>query len=149
MRVTKASTNERVDALQIAKSLNEWFTKEGLENMQVDFEKHNVAVAKKNGSVIGFICYALEMPVTHLLWMGVIKNSQRGGVGNALLSWLENECRKNEVRAIHVETLPDEDSYEPYRQTRNFYYKSGFVRIAYKKAQRIGWDDQILLEKIL
>ena len=36
-----------------------------------------------------------------------------------------------------METLPEEDSYEPYKQTRKFYYDNGFVRIAYKKA-RLG-----------
>ena len=83
------------------------------------------------------------------MWMGVKKEFQRKGVGQKLLTWLEDEGRRFGFHSIEVETLPDEEAYEPYQRTRSFYYKNGFERILYKKARVKGWDDQIVLEKKL
>ena len=69
------------------------------------------------------------------------------GIGKKLLTWLKKESKKFKLQSINVETLPDEDNYKPYQQTRAFYYKNGFKRILYKKAKIKGWDDQIVLEK--
>ena len=84
-----------------------------------------------------------------LIWMGIRPEFQRKGIGTKLLLWLEDEARRLGMHSIEVETLPDEDDYEPYQQTRDFYYKNGFVRVYYKKAGVKGWDDQIVLEKKL
>jgi GNAT superfamily N-acetyltransferase len=81
--------------------------------------------------------------------MGVKEKYQRKGIGKALLEWLVKESKRIGLMAITVETLPDEDDYAPYKLTRNFYYKNGFERIAYEKARRKGWDDQIVMERKL
>ena len=59
------------------------------------------------------------------------------------------EAKRVKSKAIIAETLPEEEDYEPYQRTRNFYYKNGFKRVAYLKAIKRGWNDQILLEKKL
>jgi GNAT superfamily N-acetyltransferase len=106
-------------------------------------------VAKENGKVSGFLCYTSYSGKILLMWMGVKKEFQRKGVGQKLLSWLEDEGKRFSFHSIEVETLPDEEDYEPYKRTRSFYYKNGFERIFYKKAMIKGWDDQIVLEKKL
>lgn len=60
---------------------------------------------------------------------------------------LKKEGKKNGIKKIKVETLPEEYDHKPYELTRNFYYKNGFKRVEYKKARIKGWDDQIILEK--
>ena len=81
--------------------------------------------------------------------MGVDPQNFRKSVGTELLQWLIEEAKHLNLFAIEVETLPDEDPYEPYKQTRAFYYKHGFKRTLYKKASQVGWDDQIVLEKTI
>ncbi|MFA5134496.1 MAG: GNAT family N-acetyltransferase [Patescibacteria group bacterium] len=147
MQISNASKKDREQAMAAAKNLKDWFTDEGLKNMRIDFDLNNVAVAKENGIVVGFLCYTAYSGKMLLLWMGVQLPAQRKGVGQKLLQWLENEGRKLGCHSIEVETLPDEDDYEPYRRTRSFYYTNGFERIFYKKARVDGWDDHIVLEK--
>lgn len=79
--------------------------------------------------------------------MGVSVEKQRKGVGTELLNWLVREGKKRKLYFIEVETLPDDDEYEPYKITRAFYNKNGFEKILYRKARIEGWDDQIVLDK--
>ena len=129
--------------------MNEWFNKEGIKIIKTDFKLNNLVVATNNGQVSGFSCYTTYCGKMRLIWMGVKRNMQRKGIGKKLLTWLEKEAKKYGLHSIEVETLPDEDDYEPYKKTRAFYYKNGFKRILYIKARIKGWDDQIVLEKII
>ena len=149
MRITEATKKDKKETMKVAANLGEWFSEEGLKNMRVDFELNNLIVAKENGQVSGFLCYTSYSGKILLMWMGVKKEFQRKGVGQKLLTWLEDEGRRFGFHSIEVETLPDEEAYEPYQRTRSFYYKNGFERILYKKARVKGWDDQIVLEKKL
>ncbi len=149
MIIRKATLNDRKKALNIAKELKGWFNEEGIKNMAIDFNLNSLVVTVENKKVVGFLCYTSYCGKMLLMWMGVRKESRRKGVGEKLLKWLEKEAEKLKLYAVEVETLPDEDEYEPYKQTRAFYCKHGFKRIAYKKARIEGWDDQIILEKKL
>mgnify|MGYP000606078292 CR=1 FL=1 len=149
MLITKATKKEKEEAATVAASLADWFSDEGLKNMRIDFDLNNLIVAKENGRVVGFLCYSSYSGKMLLMWMGVLASVQRKGVGQRLLQWLEAEGRALGCYAIEVETLPDEDEYEPYQLTRSFYYKNGFERVFYKEARAKGWDDQIVLEKKL
>ena len=149
MNIRKATPNDRKEALKIAEELKEWFNEEGIKNMAIDFNLNNIIVAIENKNVAGFLCYTSYCGKMLLMWMGAGKDIQRRGIGEKLLKWLEKEAKKLKMHVIEVETLPDEDDYEPYKQTRAFYYKHGFKRVVYKKARIKGWDDQIVLEKRL
>ena len=151
MEMIRAKWGDRhiADALKIAQGLNEWFNKNGLKSIETDLFFNNVAVAVDGNETLGFVCYSSYDGVMQLIWMAVERNHQGMGIGTLLLKWVEDEARGHGLTLIQVETLPEEDSYEPYKLTRKFYYDNGFVRIAYKKARLEGWDDQIVLEKRL
>lgn len=149
MVICKAASINKNSALEIAKDLPEWFTKDALKNMKVDFEYNNLIVSKDKKQINGFLCYSTNSGKMVLIWMGVKRNLQRKGIGRSLLNWLENKANRLDLNSIEVETLPEEDDYAPYKQTREFYYKNGFKRIGYKKARIKGWDDQIVMEKKL
>ena len=151
MEMIRAKWGDRhiADALKIAQGLNEWFNKNGLKSIETDLFFNNVAVAVDGNETLGFVCYSSYDGVMQLIWMAVERNHQGMGIGTMLLKWVEDEARGHGLTLIQVETLPEEDSYEPYKLTRKFYYDNGFVRIAYKKARLEGWDDQIVLEKRL
>lgn len=147
MIIRKAKNKDKKSAILIAKNLKDWFDKEGIRNMKIDFNMNNLLVAVENKKVIGFLCYSSYCGKMLLMWMGVKKEFHRKGVGERLLKWLEKKAKKLNLYSIELETLPDEDNYKPYKLTRDFYYKHGFKRIYYKKARIKGWDDQIVLEK--
>ncbi len=149
MNIVKASKKDKQKALKIASSLKDWFTTDALKNMSLDFEMNNLVVAKEQNKVVGFLCYSSFSGKMLLMWLGVDPSWHGKGVGTNLLSWLEDEARRLGLYSIEVETLPDEIEYEPYEKTRNFYYKNGFKRVLYKKASIEGWDDQIILEKLI
>ena len=149
MEIVKATKKDQEEARRIATELKDWFNKEGLKNMKIDFELNNLVVAIENDKVKGFLCYSSYSGKMLLMWMGVERGAQRKGVGQQLLHWLEKEGQKFGFHSIEVETLPDEDDYEPYKQTRAFYYKNGFEPVLYKKARIEGWNNLIVLEKKL
>jgi len=149
MQITKATKKDKEESIKIVMKLKDWFSKEGIKNMKIDFNLNNLIVAKETGKVIGFLCYTSNSGKILLLWMGVKKEDQGKGVGQTLLKWLEKEGKKLGLYSIEVETLSDKDDYEPYQKTRSFYYKNGFEKILYKKHRVDGWDDQIVLEKKL
>jgi hypothetical protein len=147
MDIKKANTEEKEQAVEIAKTLKDWFNDEGIKNLKVDFEYNRVVVAKENGKVVGFMCYTTYCGKTLLIWLGARQDTK--GVGQSLLDWLVDESKKLGMYSIELETLPEEIEYEPYVKTREFYYKNHFKRILYRKASIEGWDDQIVLEKKL
>lgn len=149
MEVRKANKKDIKEPIEIAKNLKEFFTKEAIKNMKIDFSVNNLVVAVENKKVLGFMCYASYNSVMQLIWLGIKRNLQRKGIGQFLLDWLIKESKRLGLRSIQVETLPDEEDYMPYNLTRAFYYKNKFKRIAYKKARIKGWDDQIVMEKKL
>ena len=147
MKIRKAISKDKKEALAIARNLQEWFNEEGLKNMKTDFKLNNVVVAMNKNKVVGFLCYTSYCGKMLLMWMGVKKDFQRKSIGERLLKWLEKEAKKLKLYLIEVETLSDKYNYQLYKVTRAFYYKHGFKRVAYMKARIKGWDDQIILEK--
>ncbi|MDP3728132.1 MAG: GNAT family N-acetyltransferase [bacterium] len=147
MKIRPATEKDKKEAMVIAKSLKEWFNKDGIKNMALDFRMNHCIVAIEKEKVLGFLSYTTYSGKMLLLWMGVKRDLQRKGVGKYLLDWLVKESKKLKLYSIEVETLPEEDVYEPYERTRSFYYKNGFKRVLYKKARVQGWDDQIVLER--
>lgn len=149
IEIKKANDREKIEAFEIAKELKEWFNQKGLENMVLDFEINNLAVAIGEDKVVGFVCYSSYSGKILLLWTAVKREEQGRGIGEKLLKWLEEMAKNLGLLSIEVETLSDEDDYEPYKKTRDFYYKNGFKKVLYKKAEFEGWDDQIVLRKEL
>ncbi len=149
MKLRQATEQDKKKAMAIAKSLKEWFNKDGIKNMALDFKMNHLIVAVEKEKVLGFLSYTTYSGKMLLLWMGVKRDTQRSGVGKALVDWLAKESKRLKLYAIEVETLPEEDVYEPYERTRAFYYKNGFNRVLYLKARVPGWDDQIVLERKL
>lgn len=149
MEIRKATKKDIKESIKIARDLKEWFTNEAVKNMKIDFSVNNLVVVAEKKKVLGFLCYSSYNSIMHLIWLGIRRNLQRKGVGKLLLDWLIKKSKRLGLKSIEVETLPDEEDYGPYKLTREFYYKNGFKRIAYKKARVKGWDDQIVMEKKL
>src|SRR3989338_8092840 len=57
MKIRQATVKDKKEAMAIAKSLNEWFNKDGIKNMAIDFKMNHVIVAKEKKKVLGFLSY--------------------------------------------------------------------------------------------
>ena len=147
MNMRDAKRTEKNAIIKIAKELHEWFTPIAVNNISTDFELNNNLIALEKNKVQGFLCYNSYNGAMKILWMGISKRFQRKGMGKRLIQEIEKRAKKHKLQSIEVETLPDEDTYLPYKKTREFYYRQGFTRVEYRKARVEGWDDQILLEK--
>jgi len=147
IKIRIANKKEFPGILKVAGDLRKWFTAEALRNMKKDLEINRTIVASEKNKILGFICYNSYNGAIKILWMGISKPMHRIGIGNKMLTWMINFCKKNEFTFLETETLPEEEKYIPYEQTRNFYYKNGFRRTEYRKARIKGWNDQILLVK--
>ena len=149
MKIRKANARDFKQALKIAGSLQEWFTKQAIKNMQIDFKINNLVVAIDKNKVIGFLCYNSYEGFVQLIWMGIARSYQRKGIGTLLLKWLVKFVKSIGSKAIEVETLPATYKYKPYEQTRAFYKKHGFSELYIKPPKRKGWDKQVVMEKKL
>lgn len=112
--------------LKLASSLTDWFTPSGLEKMRSDLEIHDGLIATEKSEVIGFLIFQKTTAAVTISWMGVDRTFQREGIGSALLAELKLEIGAA-ISKIFVSTLGESVDYEPYKRTRAFYRKNGFV----------------------
>ncbi|MBI3039389.1 GNAT family N-acetyltransferase [bacterium] len=117
---------DRDSALEIAKALPEWFTKNGIETMNLDFRFQSGFIACIHSKPIGFITFYVSEGIGIIAWMGVLKPYHRSGTGTRLVNILVQELAKAGISEVRVSTLGDSVEYNPYERTRSFYRKMRF-----------------------
>lgn len=98
--------------------------------------------------LVGYICFG-PTPMTEccydLYWIVVDQNSGRKGVGEKLLSCMEEFVDKNKGRCIYLDT----SSTQPYAPARLFYKKHGFKTVSVlRDFYRVGDHKMILMKKV-
>ncbi len=99
-------------------------------------------VLVRDGSVLqgfGIMYYASDD--AHLLLFAVRRETQRRGVGSAILRWLEDVARAAGAKRIRVECLRENDA------ARNFYCEHGYHELDIAKKMYRGIKDGVHLEK--
>ncbi|MBI5803355.1 GNAT family N-acetyltransferase [Candidatus Pacearchaeota archaeon] len=147
MKIIKARKNEKKESLEIAEELKEWFKEDAIKKMRKNFNKNLYVL--KNGEIKGFINFRLNRKSITILNLGVKKKYHRKGLGTKLLRFLEKIAHKNKINDLRLETLTYEDNYKPYKLTRDFYLKNGFIYKYIKRAKKLGFDDLVIMEKKL
>ena len=61
-----------------------------------------------------------------------------------LIKQLISRAKKLGAKEIEVETLSDNEEYEPYNMTRAFYKKNGFRFKKIIPPEKKGWDEMAL-----
>jgi len=121
---------EAEECLKIAKELPEWFNEAGLRAMERDLRTERTFVAVDGSDVLGFVTVKpLNGKALEILWMAVTRELRGRGIGTELLRFVEGWARKEGFELLTVKTSGDL-SYKPYDETRRFYERKGFVRIA-------------------
>ncbi|WP_297090288.1 GNAT family N-acetyltransferase [Thermococcus sp.] len=131
MRIKSLETEiERRACIEIVRELPEWFNERGIEAIGRDLTRGETFIAVEDGQVLGF---ATIKPVSdralEILWMAVRRGLRGKGIGTRLLLFVEEWAGERGFEVLVVKTSGDL-SYKPYEETRRFYEKNGFVRIA-------------------
>ncbi|WP_456366734.1 GNAT family N-acetyltransferase [Thermococcus sp.] len=131
MRVKPLKSNaERLACLEIAKALPEWFNEAGLKAMERDLKSETTFIAVENDRVLGFITIkSINKKALEILWMAVRREFRGKGIGTEMLHFTEEWAVKRGFEVLVVKTSGDL-SYKPYDETRKFYERRGFVRVA-------------------
>lgn len=107
-----------------------------------------VHVVEDQGGIQGYACWGptpLTDGVYDLYWIAVDPKHQGHGFGRVLLSFVENEIKRQRGRMLLIET----SSKETYGATLRFYQSSGYEEISrIKDFYRIE-DDKIVFCKRL
>jgi len=136
------------EALQIAIKLPDYFTREAIKNMESNFKKDSLIVAEDE-MIVGFLCFGIRNNRYEVLWMGVKQDKQSQGIGKALMNFLIQYLKDKNIKELYVKTLTPKDPYEPYKRTRKFYEGQGFQQLYIEKANKDGWDDQVVMRLII
>ncbi|MFA6540637.1 MAG: GNAT family N-acetyltransferase [Bacteroidota bacterium] len=99
-------------------------------------------------SVLGYICIG-PTPATvatfDLYWIAVNPQNHGTGIGSKLLSYTEEYLRQKRIRLLIAET----SSTTKYDNTRAFYERKGFQKLAHIKEYYKPDDDLVIYGKYL
>ena len=136
--------SERHACLDIARALPEWFNDAGLKAMERDLKSETTFIAVENGRVLGFITVKpIDKKALEILWMAVKREFRGKGIGTEMLRFVERWAEERNFEILVVKTSGDL-SYEPYDETRRFYERRGFVRVALIDPYP-EWDEEALI----
>lgn len=77
-------------------------------------------VASIDGALEGFAVMKFRDEDAHLLLLAVQPKARRGGIGRAMLNWLEKSCRTAGIRHVRLEVRVSN------RPARRFYENQGY-----------------------
>jgi len=133
-------TTDSETAYAIACQLPDYFDASGLADIKTDSKNHILYGAYLDDKMIGFATYKeYNHDVIEMTWLGISPSYQGNRYGEELVSFsLENLSKS--YRFCKVKTLAETDSYEPYKNTRDFYQRMGFVSVEIISPYP-GWGD--------
>jgi GNAT superfamily N-acetyltransferase len=114
----------------IVRGLPDFFTDDVPGKVAVQLRTHQAWVVTNGGESVGFaIVDRRSARAAEILWMAVAAASRGRGVGTLLLDRVLGDLADGELQVVEVKTLDASAGYEPYRATRAFWERQGFVQI--------------------
>lgn len=130
LRIRPLALEDQDAVLAVARQLAAWFRPIDQMALAIDLQQHEgwVAVDEQAGdAVVGFLTYFMVSPQrAEISWFGVAPGAQTSGIGGQLLRHAEAELRAQGVRALQLNTIP-EDADAAFRPTNRFYHHHGFT----------------------
>ncbi len=109
---------------------------------------YHILVGEVSSAIAGYICFG-PTPLTEgtwdVYWMAVAPDSQRRGIGGALLEAAEKSIRESSGRLAIIET----SSTPAYANTKHFHTSHGYEIIARLPDFYARGDDKLILQKRL
>ena len=114
----------------IVRGLSEYFTDDVPDRVARDLGVHHGWVVIEEGSLVGLaIVDRRSTQAAEILWIAVQAGRRHGGLGTSLLEHVLEELGAEGVKLVGAKTLDGSATYEPYRATRAFWERQGFVQI--------------------
>jgi GNAT superfamily N-acetyltransferase len=114
----------------IVRGLPDYFTDDVPQKLEHDLDAHQGWVVTENDTPAGFPIVDRRSPrAAEVLWMAVRADRRHSGLGTMLLDHLLQALGAEGVRLVEAKTLDVSASYAPYRETRAFWERHGFVQV--------------------
>jgi GNAT superfamily N-acetyltransferase len=147
IRIVPIKKKDHQAVYKLMKSLGKWFDENALKNIKIDLKYHEGYVAKQRQDYIGFVTYFVYEGIGNIGWIGVREKYQNKKIGKKLLHTIEIDFKKNNISEIQVYTLSDSVNYEPYINTRKFYFNNGFIEYRRVKTGNHSCPEELYLRK--
>ena len=116
---SEAAAIATMSRLQVEYGLNWRWTPARIRRAIADKETM-VLVASIDGALEGFAVMKFRDEDAHLLLLAVQPKARRGGIGRAMLNWLEKSCRTAGIHHVRLEVRVSN------RPARRFYENQGY-----------------------
>jgi ribosomal protein S18 acetylase RimI-like enzyme len=115
--------------LKIMHSLPAWFSPpDDIEKKALTHREYPFIAAFDDDAPVGFVALKIHNLYTADIFnLGVLESYHRQGIGRRLIEAAERYCLDNGYLYLTVKTLDSSAEYEPYKRTRAFYQKMGFI----------------------
>src|SRR5512134_3735896 len=114
MTIREMTVADHAAVLAIAEGLPEWFDETARrQSIPIDLKHQEGFVAAQDGTVVGFVTLYVTDGKLTIGWLGVRKESQRQGIGSALIRQAEERARQLGIRELATYTLGDSVEYLP------------------------------------
>jgi ribosomal protein S18 acetylase RimI-like enzyme len=110
-----------------------------------------IVLEDEAGKIVGAAYFGPESHsdrVWNLYFLGVSRDAQGGGIGSALVAWVEANLRTRGQEVAKL-LLIETSSLESFEPTRAFYRKQGYVQEARIRDYYGSGDDKIVFWKSL
>lgn len=120
-------TDQKTEALEIAKKLSNFFTSEGLESLEQDLNNQVLYGAYLEDEMLGFLVLRIaDVAAVEISWLAVNAKDQTQGIGTKLVGDVINIILEKGFKIAYVKTLAETAADDGYARTRAFYKKLGF-----------------------
>jgi len=132
----------------VVKTLTGWFTDDAQERaVPTDLRYQRGFLAESDGRVLGFITLFVAEGRLNIGWLAVHRDYHRQGIGGRLVARAEEAAAEMGLTELATCTLGDSVRYEPYEQTRAFYFKHGFRVYQRNKTDNPECPEEIRIKK--
>ena len=128
MDIRPVTPADHAAILKIADALPDWFAPAARPGFAGDLKRLRGYVTLED-DLVGFLSFALRDGVAHVLYVGVLPERQRVGVGRALVNWLEFHMREEGALALEAVTPGYGIERDPYLRSRWFFQSCGFEHL--------------------
>lgn len=128
--------------LEIEKSFPQFLWENKIQKSFIDNPFTQYYVYKKEDKIVGFINYDILYERAELIYIAVLEEEQKQGIGTKLLQSMIEECESRQLENITLEVSTQN------QKAIKLYQKFGFKKVATRKKYYQGVDG-ILMEKEL
>ena len=148
MQIRRYHDSDMKAVLEVAESLPEWFDEDARKRaIPTDLKHQIVYVAEESARILGFISLYVAEGRLFIGWLGVTRARRGLGIGKALLGAAERFGRGAGLEELATHTLGDKVNYQPYDDTRAFYFAQGFTVYQRSQTDNKGCPEEIKIKK--